>query len=69
VEAPGIEPDIDEEACAAVMRRYGATTKRDAVNLALRLCAVEPLDVGEALALQGSGWDGDLERMRATRQP
>ena len=35
--------DIDEEACASVMRRYGLQTKREAVNLALRLCAVEPL--------------------------
>ena len=36
--------DIDEEACAAVQRRYGLTTKRDAVNLALRMSAAEPLD-------------------------
>ena len=31
--------DIDEEACAAVMRRYGCKTKREAVNLALRQAA------------------------------
>ncbi len=56
--------DIDEEACASVMRRYGLQTKRDAVNLALRLCAVEPLSTSEALALEGSGWEGDLDAMR-----
>ena len=28
--------DIDEEACAAVMRRYGCKTKREAVELGLR---------------------------------
>ncbi|MBM3681494.1 MAG: type II toxin-antitoxin system VapB family antitoxin [Actinobacteria bacterium] len=59
--------DIDEMACAAVMRRYGLRTKRDAVNLALRLCAVEPLTTSEALALEGSGWEGDLDAMREMR--
>ena len=56
--------DIDEAACAAVMRRYGLSTKRDAVNLALRHLAVEPLSVEEARATRGLGWDGDLEAMR-----
>jgi Arc/MetJ family transcription regulator len=60
--------DIDELACAAVMRRYGVKTKRDAVNLALRLCAVEPLATEAALALEGTGWVGDLDEMRSTRQ-
>jgi len=59
--------DIDETACAAVMRRYGLRTKREAVNLALRLCAVEPLTTSEALALEGSGWEGDLDAMREMR--
>jgi len=59
--------DIDEKACAVVMRRYGLTTKRDAVNLALRQLAAEPLSVDEARALRGSGWDGDLDEMRAGR--
>lgn len=57
--------DIDDEACAAVMDRYGLHTKREAVNLALRLAAVEPLGTDRALALEGSGWDGDLDEMRA----
>ncbi len=61
--------DIDEEACTAVMERYGVKTKRDAVNLALRLCAIEPLSIEEALSLEGSGWESDLEQLRATRQP
>ena len=58
--------DIDEEACAAVMRRYGLTTKRDAVNFALRSVAreVEPMTVEEIRGLRGSGWDGDLAAMR-----
>ena len=58
--------DIDDEACALVMRRYGLATKRDAVNFALHeLAAV--LTPSEARALRGSGWEGDLMEMRASR--
>lgn len=59
--------DIDDDACRMVMDRYGLRSKREAVNLALRLAAAEPLDPDEARALRGSGWDGDLEEMRASR--
>ncbi|MCY4621286.1 MAG: type II toxin-antitoxin system VapB family antitoxin [bacterium] len=61
--------DIDDEACASVMRHYGLRTKRDAVNLALRTLAVEPMTLEEARAMRGSGWDGDLDEMRANRHP
>lgn len=58
--------DIDDEACDAVMQRYGLKTKREAVNFALReLAAVAT--VAQARALRGSGWDGDLDEMRADR--
>lgn len=59
--------DIDDQACAEVMRRYELTSKRDAVNLALRALAGELLDLHEARALRGSGWEGDLEQLRSTR--
>lgn len=59
--------DLDDRACEQVMRRYGLTTKRDAVNFALRTVAQEPLTVEEARALRGSGWDGDLDEMRGGR--
>jgi len=59
--------DIDDEACAVVMRRYQLTTKREAVNFALRALAAEPLSVDDARKLRGSGWDGDLKQMRANR--
>ena len=49
------------------MRQYGLRTKRDAVNLALRTLAVEPMTLEEALAMQGTGWDGDLDEMRVER--
>ena len=59
--------DIDESACRVVMERYHLTTKREAVNLALRTLAAEPLDVAAARELRGSGWEGDLDAMRANR--
>ena len=59
--------DIDEKACAAVMRRYQFSTKREAVNFALQALAAEPLSLDEAQSLRGSGWDGDLNEMRANR--
>ena len=59
--------DIDETACAEVMRRYHLATKREAVNFALRAMAGEALDVDSARALKGSGWEGDLDEMRAGR--
>lgn len=58
--------DIDEDACTLVMRRFGFSTKRDAVNFALRELAAE-ISADEARRLRGSGWDGDLEQMRGTR--
>jgi Arc/MetJ family transcription regulator len=61
--------DIDDDACAIVMARYRLATKRDAVNLALRTLATEPLDLDRARGMRGSGWDGDLDDMRAGRTP
>lgn len=56
--------DLDEDACAAVMRRFQLETKRDAVNFALRTIAAEPLTLEDARSLKGSGWNGDLDEMR-----
>ena len=51
------------------MRRYQLSTKREAVNFALRTLAAEPLSVDEARALRGIGWEGDLSEMRSWRSP
>ena len=59
--------DIDDELCQRVMDRYHLATKREAVNMALRHLAGEPLCLNEARALKGSGWDADLDDMRASR--
>jgi Arc/MetJ family transcription regulator len=59
--------DLDDEACRAVMKRYRFSTKREAVNFALRTVAAEPLELDEARRLRGSGWDGVLDDMRSSR--
>jgi Arc/MetJ family transcription regulator len=59
--------DIDDELCRQVMERFHLATKRDAVNLALRRLAEEPLGLDEARALRGSGWDADLDEMRSSQ--
>ena len=69
--------DIDDQACAEVMRRYRLATKREAVNLALRTLAdtplqlpkVDPAVLERALSLSGIGWEGDLDEMRRSRMP
>ncbi len=59
--------DLDDDACRAVMERYRLSTKREAVNFALRTLAAEPLGLDAARRLRGTGWDGDLDEMRAPR--
>ena len=59
--------DIDDELCQQVMDRYQLSTKREAVNLALRHLAGEALGLDEARSLRGSGWDSDLDSMRSSR--
>jgi Arc/MetJ family transcription regulator len=59
--------DLDDDACSTVMRRYHFETKRQAVNFALRTLAAEALDLDAARQLRGSGWDGDLDELRAGR--
>ena len=45
--------DIDEAACAVVMRRYRLSSKREAVNFALRTLAAEPMDIDDARGMRG----------------
>ena len=56
--------DIAEELISRAMRRYGLRTKREAVDLALRKLAGEPMTREEALAMQGTGWGADLDELR-----
>ena len=64
-----ISVEVDEAACAEVMRRYRLKTKREAINFALRRMAGEPMTAEEAHAMRGIGWEGDLDEMRTSRAP
>jgi len=59
--------DIDDELIDRVMRRYRVTTKREAVDLALRRAAGNPMTREEFLELHGIGWEGNLDEIRGDR--
>lgn len=59
--------DLDSAACEIVMRRYQLSTKKEAVNFALRTVAAETLDLEDARRMRGSGWEGRLDDMRTSR--
>ena len=59
--------DLDDELVERAMRRYALSSKREAVNLALRRLVGEALDRDEALAMEGTGWVGDLDELRGPR--
>lgn len=61
--------DLDDDAVRAVMERFDLRTKRDAVNYALRRLAGEAMTKEEALAMRGSGWEGDLAALRESHVP
>lgn len=46
--------EIDDEHLGAVMDRYGLHTKTEAVDLALRHLAGQPMTRDEALAMRGA---------------
>ena len=56
--------DIDEELVERAMRIYRLSSKREAVDLALRRLVGQPMSREEALALEGLGWGGDLGEIR-----
>jgi Arc/MetJ family transcription regulator len=57
--------DIDETLVREVMRRFRLKTKREAVDLALRRAAGSTATAEGLLSLEGIGWDGDLDGLRA----
>ena len=61
--------DIDEDLIGRAMSRYGLHTKREAVDLALRRLVGEPLTLEDALAMGGTGWEGDLDELRGGARP
>ena len=59
--------DLDEALVRQVMERYHLRTKREAVHLALKRLAGDPMTLEEALAMEGTGWEGDLDAIRRNR--
>lgn len=57
---------IDDHLMAKAMELYSFRTKREAIDYALRHLVGDEVDPYEsALALEGIGWDGDLNAMRS----
>lgn len=56
--------EIDDELVSRAMSLYNLRTKREAVDFALRRLLDEPMSLEEALAMEGTGWGGDLDKIR-----
>lgn len=61
--------ELDDDIVEAAMRLYGTRSKKETVDLALRRLVGARLSVDEAIAMEGSGWEGDLDRMREDAPP
>jgi len=59
--------DLDEDLVQEVMNRYHLPTKREAVHFALKRVAGDTMTLEEALAMRGTGWEGDLDAIRGGR--
>jgi Arc/MetJ family transcription regulator len=57
--------EIDDELVERAMRLYRLESKRAAVQLALERLVGEPMTTDEMLAMEGTGWEGDLDELRA----
>jgi Arc/MetJ family transcription regulator len=60
-----MEVAIDPVLLERVMDRYHVSTPRLAVDYALRKASANPMTKEQILAMQGVGWEGDLEDMRS----
>jgi len=56
--------DIDDALIEEVMDRHGFSTKSEAVDAALRGLAPSFMSRDEALAMRGTGWDGNVDTLR-----
>lgn len=61
--------ELDDDLVEAAMRLYGTRSKKETVDLALRRLVGARLSTEEAIAMEGSGWEGDLDRMREDAPP
>jgi Arc/MetJ family transcription regulator len=56
--------ELDDELVERAMRLFHLRTKREAVQLALERLVDRPMTKDEMLAMQGTGWEGDLDAIR-----
>ncbi len=56
--------EIDDDLVAEVIRKYALSSKREAVDLALRKAAGSAITPDFAWRLKGIGWEGDLDELR-----
>jgi Arc/MetJ family transcription regulator len=61
--------ELDDELVELAMRLYGARTKKETIDLALRRLVGAKLSTDQALALEESGWGGDLGALRDNAPP
>ncbi len=61
--------DIDDELIAEAMTRFDLSTKREAVDFALRRLVGVQLTPEALLELRGSGWGGDVDAIRDDNDP
>lgn len=59
--------EIDDALMAEAMEALGVTTKREAVDKALRDAVRIKRQLRAWDALRGSGWEGDLDDMRTSK--
>lgn len=57
--------DLDDDLVARVMDTYRLTSKRAAVDLALRRLAGEPMSADQVLEIAGIGFDFDNDELEA----
>lgn len=60
--------EIDDLLIDRAMRIYRLNSKREAVDFALRKLVGESMTRDEMLAMEGTGWDGDLDEMRSQEE-
>lgn len=60
---------VDDRLVHLVMERYRFPTRHAAVEFALERAAEPPMTREEMLAMQGSGWSGDLDEIRRMSAP
>lgn len=56
--------ELGDDLVDAALRLYGTRSKPETVELALRRLVGAQLDTEGALALEGSGWEGDHDQLR-----